>query len=89
MNPIVSEDVNRTDEPIAHESTYAMLVRSEEKERTFLEVAIYFLFVLSVVAAIWQFAEQPIALPLDAVTTTADATPLLKTTALCASNTHG
>ena len=42
------------------ESTYALLVRSEEKGRTLLETVIYTLCILSAVAAIWQFAQQRI-----------------------------
>ena len=45
------------------ESTYALIVRSEEKERSFLEVVLYTMFILSVVAAICQFAVQPVNLP--------------------------
>jgi hypothetical protein len=44
-------------------STYAMLVRSEEKGRSIFEVAVYALVALSVVLSIWQFAEQSNRLP--------------------------
>ncbi|HEX7518250.1 MAG TPA: hypothetical protein VF345_13305 [Chthoniobacterales bacterium] len=57
-----------------HESTYALLVRSEEKERGLLETIAYGLFILSAAAAIWQFAQQPVNLPLDAMPRTASAT---------------
>jgi hypothetical protein len=57
-----------------HESTYALLVRSEEKERSLLETIAYGLFILSAVAAIWQFAQQPINLPLSAMPGTASVT---------------
>ena len=50
-----------------HESTYALLVRSEEKERSLFEAIAYGLFILSAVAAIWQFAQQPINLPLSTI----------------------
>ena len=73
MNPTLWEADDRVEEAIQHESTYALLVRSEEKERTFLETAFCFLCALSAIAAIWQFAQQPIALPLEAVATIADA----------------
>lgn len=42
------------------ESTYALLVRSEEKGRTLLETVLYTLWILSAVAAIWQFAQQKV-----------------------------
>lgn len=57
-----------------NESTYALLVRSEEKERSLFETIAYGLFILSAVAAIWQFAQQPVNLPLDAIPQTASAT---------------
>jgi hypothetical protein len=45
------------------ESTDALLVRSEENERSVLETVIYALFILSAVAAIFQFAQQPLVSP--------------------------
>jgi hypothetical protein len=50
-----------------HESTYALLVRSEEKSRGLLEVVLYTFFIFSAVASIWQFAQQPVMLPADRV----------------------
>ena len=44
-------------------STYRLLVQSEEKNRNILETALYALFALSALAAIWQFAEEP-AMPI-------------------------
>jgi hypothetical protein len=55
------------------ESTYALLVRSEEKERSLFETIAYSLFILSAVAAIGQFALQPVDLPLQAVPQMASA----------------
>ena len=45
------------------ESTYALLVRSEEKERSMFEGAAYLVFILSAVFSIWSVAYQPVALP--------------------------
>ncbi|HWN96948.1 MAG TPA: hypothetical protein VNT99_18105 [Methylomirabilota bacterium] len=45
------------------ESTYALLVRSEEKERGMFEGAAYLVFVLSAVFSIWHVAHQPVELP--------------------------
>ncbi len=45
------------------ESTYALLIRSEEKERSMFEGAAYLVFILSAVFSIWHVAHQPIALP--------------------------
>lgn len=55
------------------ESTYALLVRSEEKERNLFEGAVYFAVVLSALVSIWQVAIQPVALPLTSVRTTSIA----------------
>ena len=43
------------------ESTYALLVRSEDKKRALLETIIYGLVILSALAAILQFADQPVS----------------------------
>lgn len=40
------------------ESTYALLVRSEEKKRIVTEVVVYGVIILSAVAAIWEFGEE-------------------------------
>jgi hypothetical protein len=42
------------------ESTYGLLVRSEEKGRGVLEAVLYVAFVLSAVLLIWQFALSPV-----------------------------
>ena len=42
------------------ESTYALLVRSEEKGRGVLEILVYALLILGVVFSIWQFAQTPL-----------------------------
>ena len=44
-------------------STYAMIVRSEEKERGLFETFVYSLLVLSAVIGIWQFAHLRIPSP--------------------------
>jgi hypothetical protein len=46
------------------ESTYALLVRSEEKGRGVLETIVYAAFILSAIFSIWEFATQsPIRIP--------------------------
>jgi len=45
------------------ESTYALLVRSAEEERSLPETAVYLLLVLCTVFSIWQSAQQPFKLP--------------------------
>jgi hypothetical protein len=45
------------------ESTYSLLVRSEEKGRGVLEIAVFAASILSVVFTIYQFAQTPITSP--------------------------
>ena len=61
---------NQTYSAEGFESTYALLVRSEEKERSIFEGAVYFAVVLSALFSIWQFAMQRVALPISTVHTT-------------------
>ena len=44
------------------ESTYALLVHSEEKGRGVLETVLYVAFILSAVLLIWQFAQSPLSI---------------------------
>ena len=55
------------------ESTYALLVRSEEKERGIFEGVAYLVFILSAVFSIWRVAQQPVELPKDGVIHTTSA----------------
>jgi hypothetical protein len=48
-----------------HQSSYALLVRSEEKGRSIMETVVYALFGLSAIISIWQFGMQPSPLPID------------------------
>jgi hypothetical protein len=50
----------KTNEPNnkREESTYSLLVRSEEKKRALVETAVYGLVILSAVAAILEFANE-------------------------------
>jgi len=45
------------------ESTYALLVRSEDKERNLCEGVAYLIFILSAIFTIWQVAQQPVTFP--------------------------
>ncbi len=60
---------NETQSAQEFESTYALIVRSEEKERSLFEGAVYFAVVLSALFTLWQAATQPVALPLNTVHT--------------------
>jgi len=40
-------------------STYRLFLQSEEKNRNILEAALYAIFALSALAAIWQFVNEP------------------------------
>lgn len=56
--------INAEDEPEKqHESTYTLLMRSEEKSRNLLEMVIYPLLIIGAVMAIWQFVLQAVELP--------------------------
>lgn len=48
--------------------TYAVLVRSEQEERSAAESAVYLLLILSAVFSIWMVAKQPITFAVDAAT---------------------
>ena len=47
------------------ESTYALLVHSEEKEksRNAAEAVAYTVFILSTLFAVWQFVQHPVKIP--------------------------
>ena len=55
------------------ESTYALIVRSEEKERNLFEGAVYLVLILSAVVSIWQAAHQPVAFLRDSSRSTSIA----------------
>ena len=65
---------NQTNSIEGFESTYALIVRSEEKERSIFEGAVYFAVVLSALFSIWQVAKQPVELP-SAIHTTSITQP--------------
>jgi hypothetical protein len=48
------KDVNRK----AQTTTYGLLIRSQERGRSALEIAVYGLVALSTLITIWQFAQQ-------------------------------
>jgi len=62
---VMKEQTGMTDqrEDQHQESTYALLIRSEEKSRNVIEMAIYSILILGAVIAIWQFAQQPVNIP--------------------------
>ena len=60
MNKLI-ENSNQSDNEL--ESTYALLVRSEEKNRNLLEMTIYPLLIAAGLMAIWGFAQQTIDIP--------------------------
>ncbi len=61
---VMKEQTGTTDQPEnQYESTYALLIRSEEKNRNVIEMAIYPILILGAVIAIWQFAQQPVNIP--------------------------
>ncbi|MGI9086385.1 MAG: hypothetical protein ACR2HH_01370 [Chthoniobacterales bacterium] len=57
----------KTDNPEPFESTYALIVREDERERGASESAVYLIFMLSALFSIWQVVQQPITLPTGGV----------------------
>ncbi|HVF71228.1 MAG TPA: hypothetical protein VM940_06435 [Chthoniobacterales bacterium] len=51
---------NNTHSTQDFESTYALIVRSEEKERSLFEGAVYFALVVSALVSIWTAVQQPV-----------------------------
>lgn len=58
------------------ESTYALILRSDEKERNVSETVIYLLLILSAVFSIWEVAQQPFQVPTNLIIRSA---PLVQT----------
>jgi hypothetical protein len=59
------------------QSTYRLLMRSEEKGRNRMENAVYAACILSVVAAIMQFIGQPTPDPFAGLESTAQPVPVV------------
>jgi hypothetical protein len=59
VNPI-KHMKNTTLSAEGFESTYALIVRSEEKERNLFEGAVYLVLILSAIVSIWHVAHQPV-----------------------------
>jgi len=60
-----------------NQTTYSLLVRSEEKGRSAMETALYATFVLSVLAAIMQFISQPVPEPFAGFESPAQSVPVV------------
>lgn len=43
-----------------HATSYELLVASEEKGRSLIESAVYFLLIVAAMVSIWQFSHQPV-----------------------------
>ncbi len=56
-----------TTTPEEFESTYALILRSDEKERNVSETVIYLLLILSTVFSIWEVAQQPFQVPTNLI----------------------
>ena len=59
------------------ETTYTLLVRSEEKSRDLLEAAVYAMCILSAIVAIWQFLEQSSRLSVDGLALRTQPAPVV------------
>jgi hypothetical protein len=49
--------------PEGFESTYALLMRSEEKQRSRIETLIYTILIVSTIFAVLQFGRQAVVMP--------------------------
>ncbi|CAN5585112.1 hypothetical protein BH18VER1_BH18VER1_03350 [soil metagenome] len=49
------------------ETTYALLMRSEDKEQSISETVIYMLLIVCAAFSMWFAAHQPVRLPIGAV----------------------
>lgn len=58
-------------EPAAFESTYSLIVRSEEKHRSRFETLIYALLIASAIFAVSQFSRQIATMPIGVRASTA------------------
>lgn len=47
-------------QPVHEESTYQLLIQSEEKERGLMEAIVYLLLVIATTTTIWQFSHEPV-----------------------------
>jgi hypothetical protein len=56
----IAMKTNQTNNNV-EESTYALLVRLKDKKRALLETVVYGLIILSALAAILQFTDQPVS----------------------------
>ena len=45
---------------VHEESTYQLLIRSEEKERGLIEGLVYLLLIIATTTTIWQFSHEPV-----------------------------
>jgi hypothetical protein len=59
------------------QSTYRLLVRSEEKGRGIMETAVYAMCIVSAVVAIWQFIGQPAPPSFEKLVSPAPAVPVM------------
>jgi hypothetical protein len=46
--------------PVHEESTYQLLIQSEEKKRGLIEAIVYLLLVIATMTTIWQFSREPV-----------------------------
>ena len=62
-----------TTNPTDRQNTYALLVRSEDKEQNVSETVVYILLIICATFSMWFAAHQPVRLPVGAVIHTATA----------------
>ena len=55
----------KTNSPTLPESTYSLLVHSQERERNLSETAVYTMLTLSIMFSLWQAVQQPFTVPVS------------------------
>ena len=58
------------------ETTYSLLVRSEEKQRSWFETLIYTVLIVSALLALTQFGRQALTMPTNVVHAPVAAAPI-------------
>jgi len=64
--------------PETFESTYALVVRSEEKHRSRFEILIYMLLIVSATFAVSQFGRQAATMPSNIARVSTIASPVVQ-----------
>lgn len=62
-----SDPMKQPNNPRIETNTYALLIHSEDRERSLSETFIYLLLILMAALSMWLVAHQPVRLPIGAI----------------------